>query len=157
MMFSIRENTLRASRPCRTASPPQRAPFSFSLDANAASLPSCYCCPRASLLRRCHTRLFVKASGRLGGPIRFEFYRDSPHVRRPISSHSAFLCGPPMTVEGDVVHLERPWSDTADPVRSYASWFYHDDSTAEAHPRSRLRRVRFRWTRRHIWRDFRIR
>jgi len=45
-------------------------------------------------------------------------------------------------VEGDVVHLERPWSDTADRVRSYASWFYHDDSTAEAHSRSRLRWVR---------------
>src|SRR5207248_11594069 len=53
--------------------------------------------------------------------------------------------------------LGRPWSDTADRVRSYASWFYHDDSTAEAHSRSRLRRVRFRWTRRLIWRDFRIR
>src|SRR5881227_1267302 len=60
-------------------------------------------------------------------------------------------------MEGDVVHLERPWSDTADRVRSYASWFYHDDSTAEAHSRSRLRRDRFRWTRRLIWRDFRIR
>src|SRR4029077_1109403 len=60
-------------------------------------------------------------------------------------------------VEGDVVRLGPPWSDTADRVRSYASWFYHDDSTAEAHPRSRLHRVRFRWTRRLIWRDFRIR
>jgi len=60
-------------------------------------------------------------------------------------------------VEGDVVHLERPWSDTADWVRSYASWFYHDDSTAEAHSRSGLRRVRYWWTRRLIWRDFRIR
>jgi hypothetical protein len=26
-------------------------------------------------------------------------------------------------VEGDVVHLERPWSDTADRVRSYAPGF----------------------------------
>ena len=46
-------------------------------------------------------------------------------------------------MEGDVVHLERPWPDTPDRVRSYAAWFYHDDSTAEAHSRPRLRRVRY--------------
>src|SRR5437867_10695964 len=99
-----------------------------------------------------------KASGRLGGPIRFEFYRDSTtRPKTDIESFTVSMRTADDPVEGDVVHLERPWSDTADPVRSDASWFYHDDSTAEAHSRSRLLRVRFRWTRRLIWRDFRIR
>ena len=85
-----------------------------------------------------------KASGRLGGPIRFEFYGNSS--KRPKTDIQSFTVS--MRTADDRwkamwSDLERPWSDTADPVRSYASWFYHDDSTAEAHSRSRLRRVRY--------------
>src|SRR5256885_12390464 len=47
---------------------------------------------------------------------------------------------PPRSTLFPYTTLFRSWSDTADPVRSDASWFYHDDSTAEAHSRSRLRR-----------------
>ena len=98
-----------------------------------------------------------KASGRLGGPIRFEFYRDS--TTRPKTDIESFTVS--MRTADD--RWKAMWSilsgrGLTQPIDTdYASWFYHDDSTAEAHSRSRLHRVRFRWTRRLIWRDFRIR
>ena len=84
-----------------------------------------------------------KASGRLGGPIRFEFYRDS--ATRPKTDIKTFTVS--MRTDDDrwkaMWSIKRPWSDTADRVRSYASWFSHNDSTAEAHSRSRLQSVRY--------------
>ena len=40
---------------------------------------------------------FVSKGAATGGLIRFSFTVIRPHVPRPISSHSPFLCGPPMT------------------------------------------------------------
>src|SRR5213595_2309222 len=75
-----------------------------------------------------------KASGRLGGPIRFEFYRDS--TIRPKTDIESFTVS--MRTADD--RWKAMWSILSgrgltqrDRVRSYASWFYHDDSTAEAH------------------------
>jgi hypothetical protein len=80
-----------------------------------------------------------KASGRLGGPIRFEFYRDS--TTRPKTDIKSFTVS--MRTADD--RWKAMWSILSGRgrVRSYASCFYHDDSTAEAHSRSRLRRVRY--------------
>jgi len=71
--------------------------YLFLVKCQCASLPSCYCCPRASLLRRCRTRLFVRRAGDWAGRSASSFTVIRPHVRRPISSHSPFRCGPPMT------------------------------------------------------------
>ena len=69
-----------------------------------------------------------KASGRLGGPIRFEFFRDS--TTRPKTDIKSFT----VSIRTADDRWKAMWSilngrglTTADRVRSYASWFYHDD------------------------------
>src|SRR5438034_11764196 len=71
--------------------------YLFLVRCQCASLPSCYCCPRASLLRRCYTRLFLRLAGVWAGRSASSFTVIRLHVRGPISSHSPFLCGPQMT------------------------------------------------------------
>ena len=76
-----------------------------------------------------------KGSGRLGGPIRFEFYLDS--TTRPKTDIKSFTVS--MRTADD--RWKAMWSivsgrDLAqpDPVRSHASWFYHDDSPRSSFP-----------------------
>src|ERR1051326_3119000 len=85
-----------------------------------------------------------KASGRLGGPIRFQFYGDSTtHPKTDIKSFTVSMRTADDRWKAMWSILSGRGLTQPNRVRSYASWFYHDDSTAEAHSRSRLRRLRY--------------
>ena len=92
-----------------------------------------------------------KASERLGGPIRFEFYAES--TTRPKTDIKSFTVS--MRTADD--RWKAMWSilsgrGLTQPIEYGVTppGFYHDDSTAEAHSRSRLRCVRYRRARRLI-------
>ena len=82
-------------------------------------------------------------------------------VLRGRRDEEAFKTARTILDRGDLVVMYaeggRSRSGTTNRLRRHAFRFYHDDQTAEAHRRSRLSRVRFRWARNLSWCDLRIR